>query len=187
MKKGLKTLIVGILLFTVGAFVVPIAFVLPLIMDDSDERQFIIPGATKVEITEPGRYYLWNDFQTIHEGKSYNRSEGIPDGLEIAVTDQNGQGLDFKSDTSISSSSGSSSKNSIGYVEVTNPGRLVVSVSGNSDERVFSFSQSGIMKVLGLIFGGFGLSLLLAIAGVGFSIWGIIKLVQNNKKSEQCA
>ena len=185
MEKGLKTLIAGIVLFVVGAFVVPIAFLLPLILNNSDERQFIIPGITEVEILESGRYYLWNDFQTVFDGKSYNRSESIPDGLEIAITNEDGKDLQFTSDTSMSSSSGSSSKNTIGYVEVSNPSRLTVSVSGGSDERVFSFSESGIMKMLGLIFGGFGLSMLLALAGVGISIWGTIKLVMNNRKGEQ--
>ena len=185
MEKGLKTLIAGIVLFVVGAFVVPIAFLLPLILNNSDERQFIIPGITEVEILESGRYYLWNDFQTVFDGKSYNRSESIPDGLEIAITNEDGKDLQFTSDTSMSSSSGSSSKNTIGYVEVSNPSRLTVSVSGGSDERVFSFSESGIIKMLGLIFGGFGLSMLLALAGVGISIWGTIKLVMNNRKGEQ--
>ncbi|GHB92575.1 hypothetical protein [Cerasicoccus arenae] len=184
MKKGLKTLIVGILLFAVGTFVVPIAFILPIILDGADERQFIIPGTTEVEISEPGRYYLWNDFQTVYSGKSYSRSNSIPDGLEITITKQDGEGLAFSSDTSISSSSGSSSKNSIGYVEVSSPCKLTVSVLGNSDKRVFSFSQSGLMKMFGLIFGGFGLSMLLAISGAGISIWGIVKLVKNDKKSE---
>ena len=175
----------GIVLFVVGAFVVPIAFLFPLILNNSDERQFIIPGTTKVEIQKPGRYYLWNDFQTVFDGKSYNRSKSIPDGLEIAIMNEEGKDLQFTSETSISSSSGSSSKNSIGFVEVSNPSSLTVSVSGGSDERVFSFSESGILKLLGLIFGGFGLSILLALAGVGISILGIIKLVMNNKKGEQ--
>ncbi len=185
MKKGLKTLIAGVLLFLIGAFVVPIAFILPVILDDSHERQFIIPGSTEVEIAEPGRYYLWNDFQTVYDGKSYNRSKSIPDGLEITVKDESGRSLAFSSDTSISSSSGSSSKNSIGYIDVEKPSKLSVSVQGGSEQRIFSFSQSGIMKILGLIFGGFGLSMLMALAGIGVSIWGIVKLVKNKKKGEQ--
>lgn len=106
MKKGLKTLIAGILLFLIGSFVVPLAIIMPVILGDSNEHQFIIPGSTAVEIVEPGRYYLWNDFQTVHDGKSYNRSESIPDGLEINVKNEIGSSLLFSSDTSISSRTG---------------------------------------------------------------------------------
>jgi len=37
------------------------------------------------------------------------------------------------------------------------------------------------MKILG----GFGLSMLLALAGTGIAILGIVKLVKNNRKGEQ--
>ncbi|MDD5262205.1 MAG: hypothetical protein PHD76_10200 [Methylacidiphilales bacterium] len=166
MKKGLKTLIAGILLFVIGAFVVPIAMILPLILDGSKETQFMIPGSAEVDIEKPGRYYLWNDYQTVFEGKSYNRSEGIPDGLEISIKSANGEKLKFVSDTSISSSSGSSSKHSIGYIQAGNPGKLTVAVSGTAEPRVFSFSESGIMKMLGLIFAGSAISILVALTGI---------------------
>ena len=179
MKKGIKTLITGILLSAVGAIVVPIAVVLPLILDKSDQQQqFVVPSTTEVEVGEPGRHYLWNDYQTFYDGKNYSQSKSIPDGIEIHVADLDGKSLPFTSDTSISSSVGSYSKNSIGYVEVDSPGKLTVAVSGSPDNRVFSFSKSEIMKILGLIFGGIGLCLLLTTAGIGISIWGIIKLVK---------
>lgn len=184
MEKGLKTLIAGIVLFVVGAVIVPLAFVLPVILNDSDEQQFIIPGNTEVAIGKPGRYYLWNDFLTVFNGKSYNRSDSIPDGLEIAITNEDGEVLNFVSDTSTSLSSGRSSKNSIGFIEVSAPSRLTVSVLGGSEERVFSFSESDMMKMLGRIFVGSAVSMVLALAGVGISIWGIVKLVQNNKKDD---
>ncbi len=61
-------------------------------------------------------------------------------------------------DTSTSSSSGRSSKNSIGYFEIGEPGQYKVEVIGKSDERVFSFERSDIGKALVLIFTGGGIS-----------------------------
>jgi hypothetical protein len=179
MKLGLKTLITGMALFILGGFVIPFLLILPLFLNESANTQFLIPGSKEVTVEKPGRYYLWNDFQTVYEGKSFSRSENIPDGLEIAVTDDTGKTLAFNSDTSTSSTGGSSSKKSIGYVEVSDPGKLTVSVSGGSEGSVFSFSQSIFPKMFLTILGGGTASLLMAFIGFGIGIWGVIKLVRN--------
>lgn len=184
MKPGIKSIIAGVTLFLLGAFVFPLLIILPVILGESDEVQFKVPGEAEISVEKPGRYYLWNDFRTVHEGKSYNRPEDIPDGIEIRVQNSKGEALEFVGDTSISSSSGSSSKNSIGYVEVQNPGQLRVEVSGGNEDRIFSFSQSGLLKMFGLILGGAAISALIAIGGIVLAIWGIVKVVKPNQKGE---
>jgi len=184
MKPGLKTLIAGITLFILGGFVIPFLLILPLFLNKSANSQFLIPGSKEVTVEKPGRYYLWNDFRTVYDGKSFSRSESIPDGLVIAVTDDSGKTLAFTSDSSTSSSVGGSSKNSIGFIEVSSPGKLIVSVSGDAEERVFSFSQSIFPKLFLTILGGGTASLLMAFIGFGIGIWGVIKLVRN-KSGEQ--
>ena len=116
--------------------------------------------------------------------ESYDRAETIPDGLEIEIRDAEGHQFQLVSDASISSSSGSSAKKSIGYVEVEHPGKVTVQVLGGAEERIFSFSQSGLLKMFGLIFGGFGLSIIVAIAGLGLIVWGIVKIVRANRRGE---
>ena len=182
MKPGLKTLIAGISLFILGGFVIPFLLILPLFLNESSNQQFLTPGAKEVTVEEPGRYYLWNDFQTVYEGESFSRSERIPDGLKIAITDDAGNTLTFHSDTSMSSSNGSSSKNSIGYVEVDGACQLLVTVSGDTKERVFSFSQSNFKKMFLAILGGGVVSMLMALIGFGIGIWGVVKLAQNKSK-----
>jgi len=179
MRKGSKTLIVGIAVFLTGALVVPLAFVWPILQEDYSGRQFLIPGSVEVEVAEPGRYYLWNDFQTVYEGKSYNRSKRIPDGLEITVATGDGETLPFESDASITASIGGSSRSSIGYVDVNAADRLTVAVEGGSDRQVFSFSRSGLAKVFGMVFAGFGISLLLILGGIAISIWGLVKIAKS--------
>ena len=179
MKPGLVTLISGIALFMLGAFVILFLLIVPLFLNESADQQFLVPGSQQVLIEDPGRYYLWNDFQTVYEGRTFNRSQNIPDNLTITVTNPIGETLTFRSNTSISFTSGSSSKNSIGYVDVSDPGKLMVSVSGDTEQRVFSFSQSIFPKMLLAILGGGAVSLLVALAGIGIGIWGLVKFLKN--------
>lgn len=179
MRSGIKTILSGGI-FLVGAFVVPLLFVLPLLMAHKQEAQFKIPGTIEVAVKEPGRYYLWNDFRTGYNGKSYDRSESIADGIEIRIHDASGHQLQFVTDASISMSSGTSSKKSIGYVEVESPGAVTVEVKGGGEERIFSFSQSGLLKIFSMIIGGVGLSMMIAVTGIGLIIWGIVKLARGD-------
>jgi len=183
MKAGVKTIITGIILFVLGAFVVPLAVILSLIFDDSNEVQFKIPATTQVTVEEPGRYYLWNEYQTVFKGISYNRSKNIPDGIEIKIRNKKTDELyEFVSDTSISSSSRGSSRKSIGYIEVHDVGSIDIEIAGGNEEIIFSFSQFGLWAILGLIFGGIGLSMITCLSGFGLAIWGIIKVSKSNKK-----
>lgn len=178
MKTGLKPLILGLILIAIGVFVVPLALLLPLVLADSDELTFLAPSAVEYSAQEPGRYYLWNTYQTVFDGKSYRRSIELPDGIEIQVQDAHGQELDFITDTSISSRSGSQEKQSIGYVEVLKPTELSLMIAGEVDARVFSFGRSKWVQMLALIFGGAAASALIALAGVSFVVIGIVKLAQ---------
>lgn len=187
MKTGIITIITGVVLLVLGGFVIPLLLVLSLVLGKPHEIQFKIPGSSQATVEKPGRYYVWNDFQTVYNGTSYNRSESIPDGIKIRIHNSQGELLTFVSDTSMSSSAGSSSKNSIGYVEVQSPGEVRIEVSGGNEERIFSFSESGLLKMFGLFFGGFGCSMLVGISGFGIIIWGIVKLVGEHKKVEQNA
>jgi hypothetical protein len=180
MKPGIKTIIAGVVC-CVGAFIVPVLFVLPLILADSPAVQFKVPGTMEVTVKDAGRYYLWNDYQTVFNGKSYNRSESLPDGYEIQIREEDGRLFQFVSDASTSESNGASAKKSIGYVEVEHPGKLEIEVTGGNEDRIMSFARSGLLKVFGLILGGVGLSMLIGMAGIGLIIWGIIKLVRSNK------
>ena len=182
MKPGIKTIIAGVMLSIFGGGIIPLIIVLPLILEKSKEVQFRVPGTQEVNIEQPGRYYLWNDFQTIYEGRSYNHSKDIPDGVQIKIQEDNGPLLHFFGDTSISSSDNDGAKNSIGYVEIKNPGKVEIDISGGNEQRVFSFGQTDFLRMAGLIIGGIGLSLLVVMSGIGISLWGIAKLIKSGRK-----
>ena len=186
MKAGIKTIITGVGFFVLGAFIIPLAILLTLFFSDTKEVQFRIPGNTDIVIEEAGRYYLWNDYQTVFEGKSYNRSKTIPDGIEIKIRNkENNKLYDFISDSSISSSTGSSSKNSIVYIDFQSPVNITIEIVDGGEERIFSFSQSDFLKMFGLFVGGWCFSMFIGISGIGLTIYGVIKLIKSNKKSSQ--
>jgi len=178
MKRGIKTIIAGVVIFVFGAFVVPLLFIFPLIFGKSNEVQFKVPGTFEANAEKPGRYYLWNDFQTIYDGKSYNRSESIPDGMQITIRNSSGAALHLVTDASISSNNGSNCQKSIGYVEIAGPGKLEIEVTGG-DERILSFAPSNLLKIFGLILVAVGSTAVVAIGGIGIGVWGIIKLVRS--------
>jgi len=179
----MKKIVFGIILFILGAIIIPLAIVLTVVSNLPDNKQFKVPGTARVIIDEPGRYYLWNDYQTIFEGKSYNRSERVPDGVEIKIKDADtGEAFDFVTSLTISSSNGASSKNSIGYIDVQNAVDISIEIVGLNNERIFSFSQSSILKLIGLFLVVGLLSTVSALSGIVFTIWGIVSLI--SKKAE---
>jgi len=180
MRPGIKRLVAGLILF-LGAFIVPVLFVLPVIMAKSDEVQFKAPGKTEFTAKDAGRFYLWNDFQTVYAGKTYNQSEKLPGGLDIHIKDANGHELTLLTDTSISENNGTDSKKSIGYVETTQPGKLTIEITGGTEERIFSFGKSNILKIFGLIFASLGTVVFFGSIGFGLIIWGTIRLLQGRK------
>jgi len=104
MKTGIKTIVAGFSLFVIVVLIILLAITLSHV--DSTEKQFKVPGKTQVVIEKPGRYYLRNDYQTLFEGKNYDRAQIIPDGIEIRITNaETGKLFGFVSDTSISSTS----------------------------------------------------------------------------------
>ena len=188
MAPGSKTLITGIILFILGMIV--ITMVMPILLydliDDSNGEQFRVPGSTQIIVEEPGRYYLWNNYQTVFEGKSYNRSKTIPDGMEFKISNkETSKPFDFVTHLSISSNRGTSSSNSIGYVDVLSPGRVDIEIVGGGEERIFSFSRSVFTPLLALIVCGALLSMAISFIGFGLFIWGIVKRVNSKKNDDE--
>ncbi len=182
MKPGIKSIIAGVGLFILGAVVFPLAIVLPVFLALNGHLvEFKVPGTFETNVVKAGRYYLYNDYQTIYNGKTYDNSTNLPGGMEIKVLDSQGQVLQFNGDTSFSVGGSGTERKSIGYVEVHTPGKVRIEVSGAGEERIFSFGQENFFKFFGLMFGTVGLGIIIAFGGIGLAVWGIIKLVRSNK------
>lgn len=184
MKPGLKTIIAGILLLFCAVMVFPLFIVVPFFLQKSDDVQFKVPGGKEVTVKEPGRYYLWNNFNTVYEGKSYAQSEAVPNGMTIEIRDESGHLLPFVSNnltTVTTEGNNENSKKSIGYVQIDHPEKLEIQVSGGNEERIFSFSKSDVLKIFLTIFGAVSIAALTGLPAIGLIIWGIIKLNRRNK------
>ena len=90
MKAGVKQIIAGVVVFGIGAICVPFVIVLTLVRDSLDLLEFEVPGAAIAFVDTPGRYYLWHDYQTVYDGRTYNNPIELPDGLLIEITDKGG-------------------------------------------------------------------------------------------------
>jgi hypothetical protein len=184
MKRGTKVFISGLILTIVGAFLVPYMMIMPLFKAEYPEFKFKNPGKDNISLTEPGKYYLWNDYQTVYEGKVYNTSKQLPNGTTVKIFDLNsGKELKFNSDSSISVSMGNDAQNSIGYVEISGPQTLDIQIE-SGEERVFTFAQSRFMKILKSITGAIVLTAVLTVSGIIFIIWGIIRMTSKDPNTE---
>ena len=181
MKPGIKPLVTGIVLVFLGIAVVPPLCAVSGIFwmhGDPQEVRFRVPGTATARTETAGRYYLWNDYRTVYEGKFYDRPPKIPDGLEIHIRDANGNALEFVRGGSMSSRMGDTSSNSIGYVDVKSPGELQIEVQGVHEERVFSFAISKIPRILLWVSGGLGVMAILGFGGQGLIVWGVVTLAR---------
>lgn len=169
----------------VGAFIIPYSMIMPLFKAEYPEFQFKNPGKENIEVETPGKYYLWNDYQTFFDGQTYNTSKQLPNGTKIKVIDADtGKELKFNPDASISVSVGNNSQTSIGYVEISSPQTLSVQIESN-EERVFTFAQSRFMKILSTVAGAIVLSAILTVSGIGALIWGLVRMTAKEPKEQR--
>jgi len=183
MKAGAKQIIAGVVVFGMGAIGVPFLIVLTLGSDSVDLLEFEVPGAAIAFVDSPGRYYLWHDYQTVYDGRTYDNPIELPDGLMIEITEQGGMPLDFVSDSNSLFSLSGRARQSIGYVELSNAGQVSIDVTGGAESRIFSFSPFSFGRFVGLIVKGFVFAVLVALSSLGLIIWGIVKLANAPLKS----
>ena len=185
MKPGVKTIVGGGVLLFLGAIALPLGVILFFLSKDYEGSQFVVPGGAEVQVEDSGRYYVWNDHETVFQGRSYNRPETLPDGMEITVMDPYTlETLQFFADSSISESGKNGLRRSIGYVEVKKPRRLIITVSGITAQRVFSFSESILLKIIGLVLGLFASTMLFGLGGVIIIVFGVVKFIKSRRQEQ---
>jgi len=156
------------------------------IIKNTDFRgtQFKVPGQAEVTIEEAGKYYLWNDYSTFFEDKSYRKSPDLPDGATYSIANPEGETVELHLAGGQTMSAGSHQKSSIGYFNATKPGTYTVTVEGDFGERIFSVQESLLadffLVIFGMVTGGiFALGL-----GAGLIVWGIFALVNSRRASK---
>ena len=184
MKKGVKKIIGGGILFVIG-MILPFAFIIPLVFQ-TDDITFRAPGSVDVIIEKPGRYYLYNNYSTVFEGRSYSFAEELPHGLSFSLIEkESGASVPMNSDLSISSEAGSQLKSSIGYFKLIRPGQYTLTVSGNMEDRIFSFGESFFGHRFKNMILGMLVAFAAAITALVLIVLGIVDLVRESKSANQ--
>jgi len=188
MRAGMKRIIAGAIVGGLEAVVIlffMIRILLPGNLGDEKNHRFNVPGSTEVVVEDSGRYYLWNDYKTVYEGKDFNQSKHLPKGTAITIINkETGTPYDFVHET-IYKTSGSESATSIGYIEINTPATVEIDVQGGNEERVFSFFKYDFFKTFYLIAAVIGISMILGPLSLVLLISGFVGMVRANKKHNQ--
>jgi len=111
--------------------------------------QFLAPGSVTLTVGQPGEYVIWDEQVTFFNGKSYQSSEDLPGGMQIAVRDaQSGRTFQFSPSSGGAETIGNVKRKSIGEVSLNSPGNYIIEVSGGFPERVFYVRRSAVSAVL---------------------------------------
>jgi hypothetical protein len=108
---------------------------------------FLVPSTQTFAIEEPGTYVLWHDHQIVFEGKSFSKSDGLPDQAIIKLTHQQTE-VPMSGTWGATVTSGQHEKKEVGRFTIDQPGSYVLSASGFTEEHVFSFARSGVGRVI---------------------------------------
>jgi hypothetical protein len=182
MRTGVKQMVAGVVALLTGVAMLPGVGVYLLVREGADSELFMAPGTVTVPAGRAGRYYLWNEFHAMIDGRVFQRPEQLPDGVRIDVTNvETGRAVPLTGRTSISVTGGDHSRRSIGYLDLDAPASLHISVEGLDEQWVLRFSRSRFKELAGLILAGALLAMALAVGGIALIVWGVVRLTRAGK------
>ena len=187
MRKGICLILIGALVFLLGAVAVPLLFILPLVKNMEKGSRFLAPGEMTVHVKEAGRFYLWNVHKTVYNGVNYRKPLALPDGATIEITSPDNAGLSLKSNTSITVNNFGEAMISVGYADIEQPGEYRISVSfpDPAESRVLAFSRSRIPAILATVAKAIGVALLVCLAAMAVMAFGIVACIRCGRARKQ--
>lgn len=170
----MKKVILGIILCT-AAVLAPGLWILSLVNAYEDRTvSFRAPGTLEVKVEAPARYFVWNEYRTIFEGRTYSSEKSLPEGVEFLLEDvETGEALPLQTNATISFSTGGRQRTSIGYFSIEERGGYRLTIRGLEQPRIFSFGPTPLGDIPSLL-GRFFFLMILAVAGM---IGGIFLIV----------
>ncbi len=192
MHRGIKKIIWGCVLF-MAAIILPMAVILiPALLYNSNSNStvFRAPGTIEVNVEKAGTYSLENKYCTVYEGKSYSLPKELPNGIVFSLkSEADGEVIPIQtSSISTNSEVNGQKQTSVGNFEVKKPGKYLLSISGNFEERIFSweraFSGAGFAWFFFLSAGISILSIPIMITAFVLTIIGIVNLCTDKRPSD---
>jgi hypothetical protein len=181
MKPGLQTLVAGLLIAAAGLLVLPAILLRPVFTSALERTQlvrFIGPGEATFKVEEAGDYYLWNDYSTVFQGKTYTRSAELPPGFEVSFHTSDGKMIELEPRRDIYFDLGDEAKRSVGSVTLEQSGELKVEIGGNFSPRVFSFGPFPFEGRMWQVVSGVILTGLVVLVGIMLALAGLVKRIR---------
>jgi hypothetical protein len=170
---GRKWYIIAALMILAGVFLIPAAIVIPL-LSAPKPVPFIVPGSHPFNLTTPGEFVLWHNYDTIFEGKTFS-SNALPGGLQMQLSNITARTVvPLVPNQSTTVSSRSDARRSVATFTVTNSGQYLLSVQGAAPEMVFSFGKAMFANMAAGVIATIVLAPTLLISGLAIGVWALI-------------
>jgi uncharacterized membrane protein len=160
----------------VGGVIACAVLVVMFIAELGHDARFVAPGSHAITVEKPGTQIIWNDYRTVFEGRSFDLSERLPDGLTIRVTEAaTGKDLDIAPKRNASSKTPEADRVSVASFEAARPGRYTIAIEGDFPPRVFSVGPAFLVRLLGLILGAVAVVVFGFAVALGLAIWTFLR------------
>ena len=140
----------------------------------------LAPDESVFTITKTGRYTLWTQVESSFQGKLMTFPTGLPPGVTISITKQDGSVLPLESQwpTTHKEAGGGAIQVAIGTVAFDLPGSYRLTTQGLQEKRALYLDRSDMRYFFLKVF----LAMLIPAVFVGCLIWGVLILVLRRNK-----
>ena len=157
-----------------------------LVLTWEEGAQFVAPGRQALTL-DSGEHVVWNDFITVFEGRSYQSSKALPDGVQITVTDGGGASVVLRRASGATYKGFNTERVSVMKFDIARPGRYEIAVRGDFQPRVFSVGPDHTGALLWTILGSIALVFLGLGTGIGIAAWVFIQREQAREAAPRAA
>ena len=157
-----------------------------LVLTWEEGAQFVAPGRQTLTL-DSGEHVVWNDFITVFEGRSYQSSKALPDGVQITVTDGGGASVVLRRASGAIYKGFNTERVSVMKFDIARPGRYEIAVRGDFQPRVFSVGPDHTGALLWTILGSIALVFLGLGTGIGIAAWVFIQREQAREAAPRAA
>jgi len=147
-----------------------------LVASWEEGTQFLAPGSKPLEL-RVGNHVVWNDHVTVFEGRSFQSSKALPDGVKVNVTGSGGE-IALRSASGATYKGWNTERVAVMQFDIARPGRYEIAVRGDFQPRVFSVGPDHVGAVLWTVFGAITVLFLGLGAGIGVAAWAFIRREQ---------
>ena len=156
-----------------------------LVLTWEEGTQFVAPGRQALELNA-GEHVVWNDHVTVFEGRSYQSSKELPDGVQVTVTG-GGASVVLRRASGATYRGSSTERVAVMKFDIARPGRYEIAVRGDFQPRVFSVGPDHTGALLWTIFGAIALAFLGLGTGIGIAAWVFIQREQAREAAPRAA